>query len=274
MLPVIAKFFDRLADVVEGLVYRLDDGGLLALGGQQPQRQPPALEGVQSDNLPEPDSTEAGWGSSAERAAGVDAAPLRLPRDSIFPNDQLSPQSWTPRAVPTEDGLSEEEEKVEAPESSTPSPSARPAEDLNGGETVFTPARVVSDWDKERLEAARARLLVGGAPLPMRSSTGRAASSSSSPDARDAQARLRAAASPSRAASTSSTTSSTTAGVTTTHDRCGHFGAHAVCRALCSPTCSMADCTHIRCPPRPSWAEGMETAALARVVAASVVAVA
>jgi hypothetical protein len=144
-----------LADVVEGLVYRLEDGGLLALGGQQPQRQPPALEGVQSDNLPEPDSTEAGWGSSGERAAGVDAAPLRLPRDSIFPNDQLSPQSWTPRAVPTEDGLSEEEEKVEAPESTTPPPLARPAEDLNGGETVFTPARVVSDWDKERLEAAR-----------------------------------------------------------------------------------------------------------------------
>ena len=48
-----------------------------------------------------------------------------------------------------------EEEKVEAPESTTPPPLARPAEDLNGGETVFTPARVVSDWDKERLEAAR-----------------------------------------------------------------------------------------------------------------------
>ena len=146
-----------LADVVEGLVYRLEDGGLLALGGQQPQRQPPALEGVQSDNLPESDSTEAGWGSSGERAAGVDAAPLRLPRDSIFPNDQLSPQSWTPRAVPTEDGLSEEEEKVEAPESTTPPPSARSEDHLNGAAAapVATPARVVSDWDKERLEAAR-----------------------------------------------------------------------------------------------------------------------
>ena len=134
---------DVLADRLLALTYGLEAGGFLPLEGQQPQpqRQPLALEGVQSDNLPEPDSTEAGWGLSAERAAGVDAAPLRLPRDSIFPNDQLSPQSWTPRAVPTEDGLSEEEEeKVEAPESTTPPPSARPAEYLNGGETVFTPA--------------------------------------------------------------------------------------------------------------------------------------
>ena len=63
-----------LTDVVEGLAYRLEDGGFLCPGRAAAAAQPPALEGVQNDNLPEADFTE-GPGSSVERAAGVDAGP-------------------------------------------------------------------------------------------------------------------------------------------------------------------------------------------------------